>query len=66
VKFGIGGILGCEGTVVVGGLGVFNPACGGIEGGTQEGGTQGSNVVGNAYDGGVGSLAFFCSELIPP
>ena len=38
--------MGYEGIVVVGGLSVFNPACGGIEGGTRV-----SDVVGNASDG---------------
>ena len=56
----IGRITGCKGIVVVGQLGVFVPAYCGIEGGTW-----GSDVVGNVSDG-VGSLAFFCSELIQP
>ena len=45
--------MGCKGTVVVDRIGVFNPLCGGIEGGTE-----GSDVVGNVSDVGVCSLAF--------
>ena len=52
----IGRILGCDELVVVGGLGVVIPVCGGIVGGTL-----GIDVVGNVSNG-VGALTFLTSS----
>ena len=53
----IGGMIGYDGIVAVGGLGGFIPVCGEVEGGTW-----GSKVLGNISNG-VGSLALFDLSL---